>query len=298
VEESVEPEVDMLRAPPPPEREARGVVALRPDAELLVRPDQAVSTLPPTRSTKELFVLTNRLSPFAVAMRVLVNLALQAGTSPEAQAFMREAGRAARLVGLRLRGEELRNTVSAPERRSTGWPVGPNVEKTLARFRTSFLLSGMSGEGPIVALGLAAVRDGHIHPTPDGLELARAPSPLLEECSGWTLGTEQQAILRRCILAMPGELMEVAFFLKALGRAGGSSEEIDRSAQERHPEWTANRLVAHRAALIGRLRELGVIELVPDVPGRLRLSDSGSEFYREVVAHVAKGANARPVSTR
>jgi len=243
-------------------------------------PDVPIATRPPERSDEPLFVLTNRLSPIALALRVLVHQVLRSGP-PQVAQFLDAAGRQARIVGLKLRDADKKGN---GEKRYIGWPVGPDLEKTLLRFRNSFLLQRGGSPGPVTQLGLAVVDRGVLHPTPDGVELARAPSPVLGEIDGLTLGVEQQQVLRRCLLAMRGEVHEMAIFLRRLDMQGGAAtpQQLDDAVTQAHPEWSENRLVAHRAALVGRLRDVGVLEATgQEFP--FRVAPEGVEFVKDVL---------------
>jgi hypothetical protein len=272
------------RPSPQPVSEAGNLIQMQVEPQLLARPGEAqVRVLPPAGTGKALFVLTNRLSPIALATRVLVSLTSE-HDAPDIARFIEESGRSARSLGQRIRAEDARAGRIGSERRFIGWPVGPAAEKSLERFRTSFLFSGSENSGPIIELGFAAIRDGRIYPTQWGVELARAPSPLLGEVPGWTLGAEQQRLFRQAILAIPAEVLEISTILHAVIDTDGTSFKIDNANHSRHPDWTPNRLVAHRAALLGRLRELGVVDIVEGAGAemRVRVLPSANDFVEHV----------------
>lgn len=231
------------------------------DPALLLPPDPAdVPTAPEARTGAPLFVLTNRLNPFALAARVLVNMTARKG-APDVVTFVEVATTAARDVGMKLRIED-RAQNRRGDKRSVAWPIGDDEAKTRDRFAVSFLLPTppSNGAGPLAELGIATVTEnGRVLPTQRGVALAAAPSAILGEAPGWTLSQQQQEILRASVLEMPGESAEIWFFLDAVRAAKGHQGRVERALMKRHPDWTANHVTAHRAAMIGRLRDLDIV---------------------------------------
>lgn len=257
--------------------------------ELLRKPSAVgpnVVTAASASTGKSLFALTNRLSPVALGARVLVNMVEQ-GAPPSVAEFAAEAGRCAREVGLRLRAEERQERVPASQRRSIGWPVGSDEQKTLDRFIWAFLVHSPDDpdRGAMAELGLASVVENKVLPTRRGLELAIAPSPILDGVPGWTLSAEQQEILRSCLLDMPEELKEV---VAAIDNAISVTQSVvDRSIRSAHPHWTDNQLVAQRAAVLGRLRELNVLEVEGRGPkAMVTMNASAEDFVKNVLDRV------------
>lgn len=259
VEDDERSSVDAVR------EDAPGVVQAKQSADPMVRLPGTISL--PTSSTRStgrsLFVLTNRFSPMALGVRVLANLTSEDGP-PSITRFALEAGRCAREVGLRLKREDGAGGIRAAQRRFVGWPVGEDESKSLHRFQASFLLwdSLDNTQGPMAECCLAAVDDGKVFLTQHGVALAKARSPVLGETEGWTLGDEQQGVLRSVILDMPEELGEVTVFLEGVEKGQGDQGKIHVTLQESHPDWSPNRVTAHRAALLGRLREIGVVDIL------------------------------------
>jgi hypothetical protein len=212
-----------------------------------------------------LSAFTNRLSPLIAGPRVLVNLTL--GTeAPSFDVFVDTAARAARSLGLRLRAEDESAGRRGRHRRWTAWPVGDDEAKTLAKFRKTFLLRREAGgaAGPLADLGLAVVLDGRVLPTDAGLALAREMTPLLDGEGDEPFGDRQREILAECLIALPGERREIAAFLQAIAKTGGVQDDVDKEIAHAHPGWTEAQVVSHRAALIGRLRDLKVIDVTTD----------------------------------
>jgi hypothetical protein len=221
---------------------------------------EGIVTVGPRLDGVPLDFLTNRLNPVPVAVRVLANLTLEGGP-PTYNLFVQEACAAAREVGLRLEQEDRAQAVLQSERRFTAWPVGADEAKSAARFTAAFLLNpvGDEAQGPMAELGLA-VRDGKLVKLTDrGRELAMAPNPLLGETSGRVLGTDQQKILAEALVHTPGERGEVAAFARAVSKSGGRQADVDRRMQDLHADWSLNRVVSNRAAMLGRLRDLDLV---------------------------------------
>jgi hypothetical protein len=244
---------------------ASAVLALerrQEDAPLLQRPTALLEQLAePVRVGTPFFVLTNRLAPMAFAARVLANLATDGW--PSLDRFLDSTAVMARTLGLRLREQDVRDGRRGLLRRYVGWPVGDEVGKTLERFKWSFLLwpESADGQGPLAECGIASVLNGKAALTELGRRLADSPSALLGEAHGWTLSVDQQEVLRAGLAAMPGERPEIAFFLGAVKEARGEQPRLDALIRTRHPEWTSNRATAHRAAMLGRLRDIGVLDV-------------------------------------
>jgi hypothetical protein len=232
--------------------------------QLLRRPESAVPTGSSVAevSGEPLSAFTNRLGPLIAGPRVLVNLTLEA-EAPPVDVFVDTAARAARTLGLRLRAEDEAAGRRGRHRRWTAWPVGEDAAKTLVRFRKSFLLRREPGgvTGPLVDLGLVLVSDSRVLPTDAGLELALESTPLLDAGDDQPLSDRQREILAERLLALQGERREITEFLQAIDKTGGAQEEVDKELAREHPTWTEASVVSHRAALIGRLRDLQVIDV-------------------------------------
>jgi len=237
---------------------ARG--ALASDA-LLARPAAA----PPSEllessalSDEMLSSFTNRVSPMKIAVRVAANLAALQGW-PTVEEFHRESSATARQLGMLLRVRDGRDG-----RRSVGYPIGEDADKSISRYITSFTLVERDGRvsGPLIALGLAGIVDGRVRLTRDGWRLAAAPSPLVDGAAGSTLSPAEAKILRDVIRRSRAEHESVREFLRIVRECNGSQAGIDRLLQERKKGWSRDMVVAHRAALVGRLAELEVVEAI------------------------------------
>lgn len=232
-------------------------------------------------STDTLFVLTNRLSPIKVAARVLARLGGD-GEWPVLEEFQEKAAKVARQVGLELREADLASQKRGQARRWVAYPVGDDERAAYSRFVTSFTMQVNDGKvlGPMVILGLGNVKDGRAALTEAGWRLAAAPSPILDGEEGLTLSKEEAAILRRQVLDAPGEREAVREFLLIVKRAAGSQPRIDEMLAARYADWTETLAVAHRSALIGRLCDLGVLEVSGRGPSaKLRLLAYAEEFW-------------------
>lgn len=240
-----------------------------------------------------LFVLTNRLSPLPVAARVLVNVT-QVDGAQGIRSFVDVAARVARDVALRLKESDKAHRRTGIDRAAVGWPTGSDEAKALDRFRSSFLLERANSgvRGPMVDLGLVAVAANKVLPTELAARLAGAPSATLGEVDGHPLGAEQQSILREAVLTNDAETTEVGFVLAAIIEAGGVQERLDAAIQELHSDWTENRSVAHRAAALGRLRDLGIVEVYGQGPqAHIEITPPDDDFVDRAIA-LARGAQS------
>jgi hypothetical protein len=226
-----------------------------------------------------LFVLTNRLFPVKLACRVLANL--QAAHQPVPIAlFHREAVANARQLGLRLRSEDERERRRGGDRRWVALPVGPDEHAAGSRFAQFFTL-GISGSGDptglLPQLSLAYPSADHTCGLTElGWELAAAPNPVLGETGEpATLGQEERACLMKAVRSNPPELRSVAEFVDVVDAVAGSQAEVDAALQRAHSDWRQERATAHRAAMLGRLRDIGLVELDGRGPaGRIRLDSA------------------------
>ncbi len=222
--------------------------------ELLSAPEGARGQLP---------FLTNRLSPIKVAAKALTELAGKEGGWPAIGDFQRQAGSKARSLGLRLRSEDQNAGRRGASRRWTGYPVGDDEGAARERFVASFAADSRDGRlrGPLVVLGLAALTgDGRVALTGDGFELAGALSPLTH-AGERTLSADEIEIFARRLRAATDEAMAIGEFLGSVRHVAGVQTNLDALLATRHPDWSANRASAERAAMLGRLGELGVLEV-------------------------------------
>jgi hypothetical protein len=258
---------------------------------LLSVPETAPETFaeprPPT--SEELFVLTNRLGPIKIACRVLANLQA-GGDAPTVEAFQEQAARAARELGLRLREQDQALTRRGSSRRSTAFPIGKSERAALDRFISSFALGSDRGvaQGPLALLGLANVLDGRVNLTEAGWSLAVAPSPLVDDAQGATISPEEAKILREQISRCPGERRAVENFLKIVRETGGVQSKVDIALQKANKAWSAEFTSSHRAAMTGRLTELGLVNVSGRGPkGQIRILEGAvlPPIDREVRDH-------------
>ena len=234
------------------------------DLALLALPTSAPDLVAdPEVADRALSSFTNRLTPLVVASRVLVNLIVERGAA-SAEDLHRCAPPLARAAGLRIKADDEQAGRRGRRRRWTGWPVGDDEIASLSRFRKSFFfaLEGNEPAGVFFDLGLAAVdkTTGQLVPTTWGVTLGATKTPLLDADDG-LLATEQQAALRSALLANGSERNEIAWFLAAVMTTGGIQSLVDASIAESHQTWSEAQVVAHRAALTGRLRDIDVIDI-------------------------------------
>jgi hypothetical protein len=188
---------------------------------------------------------------------------MHAGGTPSLELFLQEASRCARIFGLQLRQQDEAVGNRGIDRRWIGWPVGHDEKKTTARFQSSFLFarSGPWIRGPLAELGLACEETERVYPTELGLRLGAAHSALLGETAGGLLSPEQRELLRTAVLANGGERAEIASYIRGLRTNPLGLTRIDNAFESLHPGWSENQLTAHKAALFGRLRDLGVVDI-------------------------------------
>ncbi len=248
--------------------------------------DPPLELLEPAGVGDALFVLTNRLSPLKVAVRVLANLATT-GRWPAARKFHDAAAAEARRLGMELRERDKREGRSGPSRLSTGYPVGKDAQAALDRFVFSFAASLRDGTcvGPLATLGLANCLDGRIGLTAAGWSLAAAPSPLLDGEGERTLSEEEAQILREQIRQAELEFAAVTEFISQVKRAAGKQGRVDELLSSAHSDWSADLTIAHRSAMLGRLSDAqalsvsgrGGAAIITLLPGAASFGDSALE---------------------
>jgi len=243
-----------------PARLANGHAVSDGAAALVDSPPAALAAATPI--DEELGFLTNRLSPLKLSVRVLANLANAAGEWPELGAFQSRAAAVAREVGLRLRDEDRAAGRKGFGRRFIGYPVGDNASAAIERFIYSFTLDyGPDAPiGPLAILGLATLVDDRPALTEAGWALAKEASPLLDGGEG-TLSAQEAAMLRAALASVSTERDFAAEFIGAVRRAAGSQTRVDELLGSWHSDWSADHAAAHRAAMIGRLTDLGAIRV-------------------------------------
>jgi hypothetical protein len=267
---------------------ARQAGATRPDAVAgdddysLTRPppdlpDLEVAALPETAG--QLHFLTNRFGPLKLATRVLANLAVRQRSWPAVDEFPQTAAAVARRVGLKLRADDTSAGRRGGARRWIAYPVGAEEAAAVDRFVFSFTIAASERTlvGPLVQLGCVGGDTGAVALTKIGWQLAHAPSPTLDGGSNGTLSDEEVRILRARLLALPDEGAAISEFLSAVRRCGGLQGRVDELLSTWHSEWTTDRAAAERAAMLGRLGELGVLHVVGRGPtARIELLDSAA----------------------
>lgn len=139
--------------------------------------------------------------------------------------------------------------------------------------------------GPLVELGLVAADEGLIYPTPAAVTLATGTIPVLDDDSDDVLLEPQRTVLAERLVSLPGERAEIMAFLDAVDATGGAQDEVDKHVGHRHPQWTDAQLVSNRAAMIGRLRDLLVVDVDPQ-PGAKTVIVPGPahQRFRELLA--------------
>lgn len=215
----------------------------------------------PVTADEALFVLTNRLGPVKVAARALANMG--AGGWPTLRDFQDTAARSARELGLRIRQQDAAQGRGGGARRWVAFPVGADERAAMDRFVFSFTLSA-GAEGPsgaMAVLGLAGLNGDRAILTEPGWALAAEPSPLIDGPAGPRMSPAESKILREQVRRAPRELEAVDEFLGLVTRAAGSQSRVDELLAARHQDWTSDLALAHRSAMLGRLADLGSLEV-------------------------------------
>jgi len=233
---------------------------------------------------------TNRLLPVKVAARVLSNVDEQETLAR----FQRLAAQAARELGLRVRQEDEEAGRRGWSRRWVALPVGQDPEAALNRFTHHFTLVLASDgrlHGPLAALGLAAIDDSEkVAPTDLGNDLALMANPVLDGIGGEhaVLSDAEQELFVSAIRQSPVELAAVREFLGLAESHRGKQADVDASlAAARREGWSKAQAVAHRAAMVGRLRDLAMVEVEGRGPAaRIRVGPQAEQFL-EGVTHGA-----------
>lgn len=230
-----------------------------------------------------LYSLTNRLFPVKVAARVLGNLSLD---NVSLELFHRSAGVAARAVGLRLRGEDAAEERKGLDRRWIALPVGDDEHAALGRFVNHFtIVVGTGGlpNGPLAQLGLASI-DAAGAPllTEIGRALAQCENPLLDGGEADLLSDDERRILVSAIRGNAPELAAVKEFIAVVRDRDGRQPDVDAGIGQSHPTWSESQAIAQRAAMIGRLHDLGLASVEGRGPRTLiHLAETIDEQWEE-----------------
>lgn len=270
-------------------------MGLESSADLLRRPDvidpeNLHGTIPTAGLPLSSF--TNRLTPLLAGPRVLANLYAGRG-APTIDSYLDLTAKAARVIGFRLRTEDDAAGRRGRARRSTAWPTGEDESKSLIRYRSCFMFQPEKGgfSGPLLALGLVAVVDGTPFLTEVGAAFACSTSPAIDDPDGVDLlGSDQRKILSKAIIHIPGELIEINQFLAAVERASGSQDAVDKELGFSHHSWSEAQVVSHRAAMVGRLRDLAVID-VETGPKTIIVHGTG---HAEFMEHLSAATETDP----
>lgn len=240
----------------------------------------------PPRQAAMISPLTNRLSPLKIALRVLCNLTTETEW-PTIHAFHHSAALCARHLGERLRTDETARGVRGAERRSTAFPCGHNERKSLDRFIAHFTTAKRTGStpGPLETLGLAVLNEDRIELSADGWALGIEASPLLGECAGSTLSEAERKLLLLRVASVSGEAQAIREVLRTIKRAAGNQRRVDELITLAHSSWTPALAISHRAAIVGRIRELGLVDLKGrGAEARLLLTAAGESWLKSRLA--------------
>jgi hypothetical protein len=254
---------------------------------LLAKPEAASAAVDAaTASTEPLFSLTNRLFPIKVAARALANSSDEGLSLPS---YQDNAAEAARELGLRLRAADEAERRRGAERRWIALPVGDDKAAALSRYIHSFTLT-LKGDGrptgPLAQLGLAGLDpSGTPALTELGAELTLCENAILdldEGASSYLLGDDERDLFIHAIRGNSAELTAVSEFIELCRDHAGRQVDIDAALRLRHDGWSNHQAVAHRAAMLGRLRDLRLAEVEGRGPsGRIRLEPNIETYWEE-----------------
>jgi hypothetical protein len=244
---------------------------------------------PVPQSELALSSFTNRLLPLIVGPRALANLSAEG--SPSVDLFLDLTAKASRTFGLRLRAEDDAANRRGRLRRSTAFPVGDDESKSLIRYRNCFMfVPDKKGGfvGPLLDLQLVTVDEGRVFLTETGASFAVAPSPAIDEVNGLdVLSDEHRHLLSEAIAHLPSENVEINQFLAALEATSGAQDDVDKELGKLHHGWSEAQVVSHRAAMVGRLRDLAVIDVETD-PRTIIVPGSGYDAFMKILTAVTK----------
>lgn len=227
--------------------------------------------------------LSNRMYVFPLVARMTAWLVAEGRNDYTSWATGVSAG--ARQVGMMFREQDRRLRRPSSQRRSVGWPLGEDADKSRDRFTFGYLMEP-DGGGPLRTLGLAALADDRVLLSERGVDMARDASPLLAEGSDEdaTVAPYSRRVLQDALLQLPTEVREMARFIRVVGD-GAPQEVIDAAMQEAHPEWSSALVSSHRAALVGRLRDLEVVRADGRGPqAMVYVTDEEDEYAKDVLA--------------
>jgi hypothetical protein len=251
---------------------------------LLARPQETPRTVERAPAPAEaLFSMTNRLFPLKVAARVLAN----SERGVHVEAFQRDAAAAARALGLKLRAEDSQSARRAGSRRWIALPVGEDEAAALNRYVHHFTLleTSAGAGGPLANLGLAGIaEDDSPALTELGAQLALAENPVLDRggSSDAVLGEEERQLMSRALRSNPHEVAALRQFHGVVGDHGGRQQDVDASLRLANAGWSQAQAVAQRAAMVGRLRDLGLAEVEGRGPAaRIRLAPQTESVLME-----------------
>lgn len=242
-----------------------------------------VAEPPAPEEFRALPFLMNRMNPVAYVTRVVGNMSrCPLGEVADA------VGSVGRSVGQRLQELDDVHRAKGSRRQAVSWPVGEDAERSAAKFVDSYFMTS-ARDGGLIDLGLARVVNDHLVLTQLGRWVAASPLPLLgeSEVEGGTaaLGTEARDALSDALLGNPAEVREMAYLFEAVGRSEGPQGDIDEVLRAVHDEWSEGMVASNRAAMVGRLRDLGVLEVEGRGPrARVQVTASGRPFAEKVLA--------------
>jgi hypothetical protein len=251
----------------------------RPRRDVLdVPPHRDLGFANPTEDPRRaLSPFTNRLFPIKLACRAAANLATTE-MWPDLGEFHRQASDAARALGLEIRRADEAQRRRGSDRRWIALPVGSDPAAAARRYAAHFTIDRAADgriTGPMGDLGLGNVDDeGRVQLTELGWALGRVGTPLLGEADGQTLGAEEREILFEALQQNESELARISEFAGLL-ESTTEQAQLDVTLAELHPDWSEAGVRSHRAAMLGRLGDLGIVRVEGRGPAATVLFPAG-----------------------
>ena len=142
---------------------------------------------------------------------------------------------------------------------------------------------GKGANGPLVEFRLVAVEDSRVYLTQAGAAMASERIPARDDADGIDLMTDDmRRHLAKSLVCIPGEVQEIRLFLEGVDHARGAQDELDHWIAKSHDDWSDAQVVSHRAAMIGRLRDLTIVE-VETVPKTTILRGAAYAAFAELL---------------
>jgi hypothetical protein len=211
----------------------------------------------------------NRYLPIKIAIRSLTNSPHDGRGWVSLREFEQSASESARRTGLEIVAFERKYGIGRDERVSTGLPIGPDVLKSMARYRAHFLARANKHgklQGGLADLRLVSVRvtssgKQAIGATRFGVKFAQLPNPVIDsnDFSRSLSDAEIDFIVGHISEHVQGEKEGIRWLLRSITEGDDTPERLDSRLRSMKPNWTGGMVVTQRAGLVSRAHELRLI---------------------------------------